>query len=119
MVIKYKCFDRSTKSWRKPDPKNMVSMFTPDKNNAMRIVAPQGYVLVIYTGFSDSRGNDVYPGDILDDERYIKWEILEGRWGAFDKKGKCKTLAEYPPGSHTVTGSVLQSEHWPDLESEQ
>lgn len=114
MVIKYRCWDESAKKWREPNLDNMVSMFVVDERNAVRIVPPLGYTFVLFTGFEDSKGRDIYPGDILDDEFYVNWDILKGRWSLFDRETELPVYSflQYRPAEHEVTGTTFEDADW-------
>lgn len=110
MVIKYRCWDKEKKAFRKPDPDNMVSIFTPGTRNAMRIVADSRYEFLLWTSAEDKNGNDVYPGDIFDHKYYVNWDILNGRWGIYERGTEkfLYTFKEFRPHQHEVTSTIFE-----------
>lgn len=108
MVIKYRCWDKKLHIWRAPDPEHMVSMFTPGTRNAMRIVATERYEFVLWTGFEDKHGVDVYAGDILDNKYHVVWDILNGRWAIYELDEFKYDFSDYRPDQHEVTGTVFE-----------
>lgn len=109
MIIKYRCWDKVSKRWRTPNPERMVSMFVPGTRNAMRIVATDQYSFFVWTGSEDIHGNDVYPGDILDDQYYVNWDILNGRWAVYERGTEQfkYTFSEYKPHEHEITSNTF------------
>lgn len=116
MVIKYKCWDKLKHEWRIPDLERLVSMFMPE-GEALRIVAHPQYELVLWTGFEDEHGNDVYPGDILNNNYYVRWKILDGCWGLYNNKNKfAGSFVKYRPHMMSITGNVYQNPEWLELD---
>lgn len=106
MIIKYRCYDKKLKKLRAPDLDNRVSWFAVEPHNAIRLLADDRYELLLWTGFEDKNGVDVYPGDILDDKYIVNWDILNGRWGLYIGDEFKYSFSTYNPSQHEITGSI-------------
>jgi hypothetical protein len=112
MVIKYRCWDRTKKVWRHANPDNMVSVPLSEGSISMRIIAPSEYILVLYTGFDDREGTDVFCGDILDGKYFVDWDILNGCWIMRSLDGKNCNFSKYHSSEHVVTSTVFEEKGW-------